>query len=223
MNDNNTPEIETLPLWDDEYTLFDVPGQADETKPAESLTGPRSSTTRPKRAKKPDQINLFAVLLEDDPEPNLRLDIYVTDKTSHISDDDMDRKFMDQGNCVVPRGLDKERRQRMLNEVDAALFPYYDETTPPNWTAGRELCEGCPIMQQCLRYAVAEGIEDGMYGGLTPAERELWRKQKLAPENVTHGTRSCYNTGCRCEPCNEANNKYMSRFRRQDQDAYDVA
>ena len=30
----------------------------------------------------------------------------------------------------------------------------------------------------------------------------------------THGTRYIYNAGCRCEDCRQANNSYMSQYRR---------
>ena len=31
----------------------------------------------------------------------------------------------------------------------------------------------------------------------------------------THGTRATYTSGCRCDECRNANNTYMSRYRRE--------
>ena len=31
----------------------------------------------------------------------------------------------------------------------------------------------------------------------------------------THGTRYAYNSGCRCDECRNANNTYMSQYRRE--------
>jgi WhiB family redox-sensing transcriptional regulator len=34
-------------------------------------------------------------------------------------------------------------------------------------------CLTCPLLQPCRRYALAAGERDGVWGGLTPAERRL--------------------------------------------------
>jgi hypothetical protein len=33
------------------------------------------------------------------------------------------------------------------------------------------ICAGCPVRPECLAYALAAGERDGVWGGLTPAER----------------------------------------------------
>lgn len=43
----------------------------------------------------------------------------------------------------------------------------------------RKVCAVCPVRVECLRFAVETREPDGMYGGLSPAERrKLW---KVAP------------------------------------------
>lgn len=32
-------------------------------------------------------------------------------------------------------------------------------------------CSGCPVRTECARYAVREGITEGVWGGLSPAAR----------------------------------------------------
>ena len=36
----------------------------------------------------------------------------------------------------------------------------------------RRICHGCPVRADCLDYAQRNGLHDGMWGGLTPTERE---------------------------------------------------
>jgi WhiB family redox-sensing transcriptional regulator len=37
--------------------------------------------------------------------------------------------------------------------------------------AAKQVCCGCPVREQCLEYALTEGIPYGTWGGLTAAER----------------------------------------------------
>lgn len=39
-------------------------------------------------------------------------------------------------------------------------------------------CKKCPVKQECLDYAVAEHLEDGVYGGMSEAERDRLRRLK---------------------------------------------
>ena len=38
-------------------------------------------------------------------------------------------------------------------------------------------CDRCEVRQQCLEYAVAEGIEIGVWGGLTERQRRAYIRQ----------------------------------------------
>lgn len=35
----------------------------------------------------------------------------------------------------------------------------------------KAICHGCPVVGECLAFAFATATEDGIWGGLTPAER----------------------------------------------------
>lgn len=39
------------------------------------------------------------------------------------------------------------------------------------------------------------------------------------PKMQRHGTRSRYNTGCRCDPCRKANNAYMLKWQHEPRDS----
>jgi WhiB family redox-sensing transcriptional regulator len=46
----------------------------------------------------------------------------------------------------------------------------------------RAVCELCPVADACLEFALQNQIEDGMWGGLTPDEREQVRREREAAE-----------------------------------------
>ncbi|WP_327070100.1 WhiB family transcriptional regulator [Kitasatospora sp. NBC_01302] len=46
--------------------------------------------------------------------------------------------------------------------------------------AAKGVCRCCPVRQACLRQAVADGEGDGIWGGLTPMERLVLRRQSSA-------------------------------------------
>lgn len=39
------------------------------------------------------------------------------------------------------------------------------------------ICERCPVRQQCLEYAVANGVEFGIWGGTTERQRRALSRQ----------------------------------------------
>lgn len=42
--------------------------------------------------------------------------------------------------------------------------------------AAKAVCAGCPVSSECLRYAIENQVEYGVWGGLTGAERELLQR-----------------------------------------------
>lgn len=46
--------------------------------------------------------------------------------------------------------------------------------------AAKGVCRCCPVREACLRQAVADGEGDGIWGGLTPMERQVLRRQSGA-------------------------------------------
>lgn len=69
-------------------------------------------------------------------------------------------KWMDEGSC---HGADP-----------ALFFPGRSEFPNQQYQAARMMCNGCPVRQECLDYAVAEGITQswtGIWGGMSPKER----------------------------------------------------
>lgn len=60
------------------------------------------------------------------------------------------------------------------------FFPEMPQMTTA-WDVARRLCGSCPVREKCLEFALRyEDLEDrwGMYGGLTPNERNLIRNER---------------------------------------------
>ena len=41
----------------------------------------------------------------------------------------------------------------------------------------RAICEACPVMDECLRYALATNQTEGVWGGMTGSERRRLRRR----------------------------------------------
>ena len=44
--------------------------------------------------------------------------------------------------------------------------------------AAKAICAGCPVRRQCLECAMAAGIRDGLWGGLSEDERRRERRNR---------------------------------------------
>ena len=43
----------------------------------------------------------------------------------------------------------------------------------------KEVCEECPVLNECLSYAVGTNQTEGVWGGTTPSERRRLRQRWL--------------------------------------------
>ena len=94
----------------------------------------------------------------------------------------------------------------------------------------KKVCEGCPVRQECLEYAIVNVETDGIWGGLSPKKRRPIRSQWVKDQGsfrnfgeIEHGTRRGYRMHLRrkesaCASCQAANWEYV-RERRQEQAA----
>ena len=65
---------------------------------------------------------------------------------------------------------------------NAELFFPTDTRRPNYWDEARTICwRDCPVRTQCLTAALERREEDGMWGGLTPEERQrVLRREAVA-------------------------------------------
>lgn len=76
-------------------------------------------------------------------------------------------------------------------------FPPMEAEAPEQYySIAREVCRCCPLWEPCLEDAKAE--KWGMWGGLTPKERNTTKQSALK----AHGSWIRYRQGCRCDDCN---------------------
>jgi len=41
----------------------------------------------------------------------------------------------------------------------------------------REVCASCPVIEECLWYANETSSDHGFMGGMSPTQRQLWRRR----------------------------------------------
>ena len=93
-------------------------------------------------------------------------------------------------------------------EVD--FYPGRGEDARP----AKLVCSGCLVREECLGYALANGDQHGVWGGLSERERRRVRQGRRSPTftppapPLAHGTRGCYAKGCRRPECVAANRVY---------------
>lgn len=84
----------------------------------------------------------------------------------------------------------------------------------------KKICRSCPVLEPCLRFALARPALDGVWGGTTPQERRLLRGQKPLQRHANCGTANGYrahqeNKTAVCDPCREAHRVYRADQRKR--------
>ena len=67
------------------------------------------------------------------------------------------------------------------------------------YAIAREVCHICPVWESCLNDGKNE--QWGMWGGLTPIERSVYKSTPKKTALKAHGTPIRYRQGCRCTSC----------------------
>ena len=88
-------------------------------------------------------------------------------------------------------------------------FGAADEWFPDKGGSNRQakaICEGCPLRQECLDFALTEGLDHGIFGGLSVKERRALGAPRPRHERpINHGTEGGWKTHKRRgeTPCSE--------------------
>ena len=59
-------------------------------------------------------------------------------------------------------------------QTDPELF--FNDGNQFAYATAIQICSGCPVVNECLDYAINQNITDGVWGGLTPTQRYAMRK-----------------------------------------------
>lgn len=72
------------------------------------------------------------------------------------------------------------RSQAACRGTDPELFfPVgRDDVERPETDAAKEICAGCPVVDECLAYALTTRQPDGIWGGLTTSERRALARRR---------------------------------------------
>lgn len=101
--------------------------------------------------------------------------------------------------------------------VDADPETFYPDKGQPA-TAAKEVCAGCPVIEECLDYAMANNERFGVWGGLSEPERKKLRGGRRERARPEHGTSAGYRQHHRlgeqpCTPCVEAERLRQAEYR----------
>ena len=102
--------------------------------------------------------------------------------------------------------------EALCAQVDTEIFfPKQGQSS----ARAKSICSTCPVAVECLRYALDTRQQEGIWGGLSPRERQSLRRHK---KPINHGTMSGCQTHYRrgeppCDPCREAAAEYNRRHR----------
>ncbi len=58
---------------------------------------------------------------------------------------------------------------------DSTEVDFFSEE-PGEQTRARAMCGGCPVIDECLQYAIDTNQTEGVWGGLLPRERNRLRR-----------------------------------------------
>ncbi len=79
------------------------------------------------------------------------------------------------------------------------------------------ICQGCPVRQQCLDYALKHDERWGVWGGYSERERRrLQRGENVTPTLNRGGHQpsyACYQRGCKTPECHQARLAYERDLR----------
>ena len=111
--------------------------------------------------------------------------------------------------------------EALCSQTDPEIF--FPEKGEPGRTA-REICFKCPVIHDCLQWAIDNREMHGIWGGLSPVDRKIMGNAKsptqVPPAHETwHGTkagaRRHYREGTRiCVDCRTAYNDHERSYRR---------
>nr|WP_245866126.1 WhiB family transcriptional regulator [Rhodococcus kyotonensis] len=69
------------------------------------------------------------------------------------------------------------------------FFPTGDEYSAASIADAKSVCLRCPVSKECLRHALLNREQHGIWGGLTPSERRRTRLPRLTRRPMTISAR----------------------------------
>ena len=74
--------------------------------------------------------------------------------------------------------------RQLCKKEDPELFFPEDYTARAKVNAAKAICNQCPLISDCLDYAISNADLDGIWGATTPRERQRLRSHRRKYEKV---------------------------------------
>ena len=82
----------------------------------------------------------------------------------------------------------RHKAQCRFENIDPELFFPIGETGPAltQIKAAKAVCRRCPVIEECLRWALETGQDDGVWGGMSETERRKLKRRGIKDSATTH-------------------------------------
>ena len=108
----------------------------------------------------------------------------------------------------IPEALDDWAEQAACKGKTHLFFVNRGDTT--NMNHAKAICKTCPVLEPCRNYVLYHPERFGIWAGMTEKERRQYRLDHgIKLPAAAHGTRTRYNSGCRCLPCRTVYNSIL--------------
>lgn len=64
------------------------------------------------------------------------------------------------------------------DEDPELFYPEHGKFSTPGVKTAIRICRGCPVINECLNWALATGDSFGVLGGMTPQQRTKYRRDR---------------------------------------------
>jgi WhiB family redox-sensing transcriptional regulator len=99
--------------------------------------------------------------------------------------------------------------------MTALFFPHRHDQNAVR--KAKKICDSCCVRSDCLDHALRNPERYGMRAGMGVKALHKERQRRgityRTRQEVTHGTRSSYIKGCRCDDCRTAQQTYQRKWR----------
>jgi WhiB family redox-sensing transcriptional regulator len=68
---------------------------------------------------------------------------------------------------------------QLCNDSNSEVFFPEEYTDPAVVNAAKQICSACPLINQCLAYAIQTPWLEGIWGGTTPRQRSRMRSRRV--------------------------------------------
>lgn len=92
--------------------------------------------------------------------------------------------------------------------LDVDMF--FPSAGGPLGDEARAVCAACEVREDCQNYAIENAERYGIWGGMTARELRRRRQANGRANAAVHGSRSKYQSGCRCNACRAANARHSA-------------